>query len=198
MKVTSKVGPLRGGTPMVNLNTIIREHTQMPLKDLIPQGREIWVGFARAHFVECGCGKDFYRPNLVVIVKDPASNEDAKHHDMYRISHISSFTSLDVEAISWDPLRPLDLCVGTNAIIPNGISEWTAHNFKSTGKAWKVDDMLTLSLSVSDCTIDVVHVKGLLNTLMNLPDRLFNLPPSKEGQDSDSPADVATENALFP
>ncbi|GEQ68541.1 hypothetical protein JCM33374_g2209 [Metschnikowia sp. JCM 33374] len=33
---------------------------------------------------------------------------------------------------------------------------------------------------------------------MNLPDRLFNLPPSKEGQDSDSPADVATENALFP
>ncbi|KAM9926732.1 hypothetical protein OXX80_010503 [Metschnikowia pulcherrima] len=176
LRVTSKIGPLRGGTPMVSLNSVIGARFHHLLPEMIPEGREIWVGFARAHLWRCGCGNDFYRPNLVVLVKDTANGE--KSADSYRLSYISSFTPLGVDAIPWDPLRPLDICKGTNAVIPNGISQWDAHSVRESAGNWAADDTLSLALSVSDCTVDVVHVQGVLNTLLNMRGRLLTLPPA--------------------
>ncbi|OBA20388.1 hypothetical protein METBIDRAFT_43624 [Metschnikowia bicuspidata var. bicuspidata NRRL YB-4993] len=178
LKVSSQVGPLRGGTPMVSLRSVLGLGPAPQLAELIPPAREVWVGFARAHLHECGCGKDFYRPNLVVLTADVLAGGKPR----FRLSHLSSFTSLNVDVVPWDPRRPLDVCESTNAVIPNGISAWLVHGARQTSSGWEVDDLLSLSLSVSDCTVDIVHIHGLLGALVNLADPLPFLPPASDEQ----------------
>lgn len=178
LRVSSKIGPLRGGTQLLNVNEIIKTQTKIPIEDIIPQGREIWVGFARAHLVKCGCANDFYRPNLVVILKDTVVSED-KTKDVYELSYVSPFISLNVDIISWDSLRPYELCRGTNALIPNGISSWMVSSALKGKEKWKIEDYLTLAISVSDSTVDKVDIKGLLSSLVNIQsDPLFIRPNS--------------------
>lgn len=160
------VGLLRGGTQLINVRELITsEERKFPLFESllhnIPATRDIWVGFARAHLKNCGCGQDIYRPNMVVITKDD---------DKYKISHITSFVSLDIPLKGWDLDKPDDVCVAgqPNVLIPNGISSWS---FKQTpdGKSEiGATDYLTLSYSVSDFTVDIIHIKGLLTELLNL------------------------------
>lgn len=182
MKVSSNIGPLRGGTPLASLNDVLEQNPSLVPAHYLPAGREVWLGFARAHLYSCGCGKNFYRPNLVVLVKDTSDQGEGQGegqgNDVFTLTHISSFAPLEIEVIPWDPFRPLDLCDGTNAIIPNGISLWKAHSIKNMGDRWVARDELTLALSVSDCTVDVVHIRGLLDTLMNLRDNVLFLPPT--------------------
>ena len=64
----NKVGPLRG-TQLVNLRQVIPRSVY---HRLLPSHREIFIGFARTHLDNCGCGKVMYRPNLVILVKDTA------------------------------------------------------------------------------------------------------------------------------
>ncbi|EGV64492.1 mannosyltransferase protein [Yamadazyma tenuis] len=138
-----EVGPLRGGTEMLNIRDILHE-----VPDAL-QGREMWVGFPRAHIKDCGCGKDMYRPNLAVITKESDKS--------YKLTQLSSYTSLDIEVSGWT--NPKILCASRdpNALISNGISGWTYHNDV---------DYLTLSLSVADETNHLIHIKNLLNTLL--------------------------------
>lgn len=61
---TREVGPLRGGTLLVNVNELLNIHfDKFPkMRNVIsklPQTREIWIGFARAHLSDCGCIKHF-------------------------------------------------------------------------------------------------------------------------------------------
>lgn len=163
---SSKVGPLRGGTQLININQLIASSSSKEITDkLIPPGREIWIGFARAHLVKCGCGNDLYRPNLVVITKDTVT-VDGTSTDHYKVSHISGFMSLNVEIISWNPNRPYELCSGTNALIPNGISKWDLKvEMDQNGKVHFYDEV-HLAISVSDSTIDGISMKGLLNSLI--------------------------------
>ena len=137
------VGPLRGGTEMIN----IRQIAGAPAMDL--QDREIWVGFPRAHIKACGCGKDMYRPNLAVIVKEG---------DRYKLGQVSSFTSLDIEVTGWT--NPNILCASRdpNALISNGISSW---EFDA-----KENDYMTLTLSVADATNHMIVIKNLLSRLI--------------------------------
>lgn len=170
IKTSSGIGPLRGGTQMLNLRQVLREQKQRTrvLQKILPPNREIWVGFARAHLVSCGCGKDVYRPNLVVITKDKVPSEDGQQ-ELFKMSHISSFASLNVEIIPWDPLKPYQLCKGTNALIPNGISAWTVYS--PGGKDSDVDikdfnDDIAMMFSISDSTNFQVTVRGLLKALV--------------------------------
>lgn len=165
----TEVGPLRGGTEMVNINDIISEQTNFPVERLIKKGREIWVGFARAHFRDCGCGRAFYRPNIVVVTLDLITGEDNKVRQVFSLSHVSSFMDLDVDIITWSDEEP-NLCQGPNVLIPNGISHWKIGQIGKNEKrdAWLVDDMLTLSFSVSDITVSVLKIKGLLESLVKM------------------------------
>lgn len=66
-------GVLHGGTELININQLLHQYDYPELnsiKDLIPNGREYWVGFARASLKNCGCGSRMYRPNLIVLMKD--------------------------------------------------------------------------------------------------------------------------------
>lgn len=149
LRVTSSVGPLRGGTQLLNLNTIFQEKG---ITGLIPPKKEVWVGFARAHLTDCGCGSSFYRPNMVFIVHD-------LDKESFTLSHISSFMSLGVDIVSWNFNNPYELCTGTNVLIPNGIPTWTVQR---TDEGF--EDTVAVSVSVSDSTLDIVYLKNILSS----------------------------------
>lgn len=146
-----KVGPLRGGTEMVNINLLMQKsgkvHSSL-------ENKEAWIGFARAHIKKCGCNTGMYRPNLVVITKDINTGN-------YSIDLISSYTSLDMEMVGWNLEKPHETCGGKSVLIPNGISSWTIEDI---GNKW--NDHMTLSLSLSDATNDLIHIKGLLSSVL--------------------------------
>lgn len=187
LKITSKIGPLRGGTPLVSVNKILREYSADLEASLIPEGTEVWLSFARAHLGKCGCGSNFYRPNLAVLIKSavkvPGSDETK---DVFLLSYISSFVSLGIPIIPWDAFKPLDLCSGTNALIPNGISNWKLRTVTESDGVRRFDDVLTLSLSVSDSTVDIVHLKGLLDILANSGDKPFDLNHHSKATDGET------------
>lgn len=146
------VGALRGGTEMISLNEIALASSL----NLHPN-KEVWIGFARAHLVRCGCGKDMYRPNLALITRED---------NTFKISELSSFFSLDIEVSGWS--NPEVLChpKEPNALIPNGISNWDVSTVK-LGKTQVTEDYVTLSLSVADATVHTIQIKNLLQNILS-------------------------------
>jgi beta-1,2-mannosyltransferase len=153
MDKNSPVGELRGGTQMINVNDLLYSYS-----DSIPEAkklyesikdRQTWVGFARAHLKNCGCGSAMYRPNFVVMTH---------HLGKFSISSVSSFLSLNIPLLNWN--EDGGLCDGASVLIPNGIANWAVG-----GKDDIVDDILTLAYSVSDKTVEVIDIKGILKTI---------------------------------
>lgn len=140
-----EIGPFRGGTEMLHLRSIA------PQVDL--HGKDVWVGFARAHILQCGCGRKMYRPNLVVM---------AKENGNYNLTQIGAFTSFNVAVRGWGSDSDTSQCGARDAsvLLPNGISSW----FPS-GDGLE-EDVLTLSVSVADDTVEIVHVRGVLDSLI--------------------------------
>lgn len=164
---SESVGPLRGGTELISINSLIKD-SQLEIS--LPRNTQLWIGFARAHLKNCGCGKDIYRPNLVAISKDMITGR-------YKVDIVSSFASLDVPVIGWDLDKPQDTCVDgqPSVFIPNGISSWSLkpqdHGFS---------DYLTLSFSLSDATNDLIQLKNVLSSML----RIFKA--SKSGYDNNN------------
>ncbi|KAK6198192.1 uncharacterized protein RJT21DRAFT_55641 [Scheffersomyces amazonensis] len=186
---SARVGPLRGGTQLINLNELITSQSSIHLDTILPPSRQIWVGFARAHIDDCGCGANMYRPNMVILVKDKIKvteprlfgisniKEEYFYEEVYRLSHVSSSISFNIPLIGWDLFKPRIMCEGSSVLIPNGISGWTIKTIEHEDDAskWKFDDYLTLSLSVSDYTVHTINIKGLLREILQL-DTLFLSP----------------------
>ena len=151
------VGPLRGGTELFNINALVNDYA-MNKRINLPQDKQVFIGFARAHIKDCGCGQDIYRPNLVVVLKDKKTGD-------FKIDVISSFVSLDVQILGWDLNHPNDLCLPghPNILIPNGISSWSLKP-----EADSFTDYLTLTFSLTDATVDAIHIKGVLKSVINL------------------------------
>lgn len=165
-------GDLRGGTPFININALLEAQHPEVLYKAIPAGREVYVGIARAHLRNCGCGGSFYRPNLVVITKDQASyfNHDRSEDRtqlFYKISHVSSSMSLEITMDPWVPGEPKSMCQNVNALIPNGIGAWKIDSIEYVSGRWVVDDTMSLSVSVSDNSVDALNVRGVLNAVFN-------------------------------
>lgn len=185
------VGALRGGTQFVNVNLLLQEQTRLPLFQLLPPGREVFLSVARAHLSECGCGHKFYRPNLVVIIKDQATYslfEEGKLQEVtqyfFKVSHVSSFLSLNVPVEPWFLDQPNSFCTEVNAIIPNGISSWKIGSLEQIDGRWIATDEMALAFSVSDNSVDLLNIRGLLNLILNTPDKTLFLDPALLGTES--------------
>lgn len=159
------VGQLRGGTQLISINELFNSgrHKFPQLNSVlrnIPKTREMWIGFSRAHLKNCGCGQDIYRPNMVIITKD---------ENKYKISHITSFVSMDIPVIGWDLNKPNEVCIDgqPNVLIPNGISSWSFKKDENNQDLGAVD-YLTMSFSLADYTVGIIHLRGLLNDLFEL------------------------------
>ncbi|CUM66351.1 uncharacterized protein PRCAT00004014001 [Priceomyces carsonii] len=190
---SANIGPFRGGTQLVNVNELLARK-KIDVSRILPQDREIWVGFARAHLDKCGCGNNMYRPNLIVLVKDKVMVDNGKDdgedsllvRDIYKLSHVSSSISFEIPIIGWDLEHPDRLCAGSNVLLPNGISSLFIESvkFDSKNMKWKSQDFTTVTFSVSDFIVYKVNIRGLLNALFNMEDDSLFLPlVVKEEQD---------------
>lgn len=175
-----KVGPLRGGTELINLNALAEEN-DLTHYIKIPEGYEILFGFARAHLDNCGCGSNMYRPNLVVIIKDVRTKT-------YKIDLVSSFVSLDVNILGWDLDHPEILCKkgDSDALIPNGIGSLAVKRLQDS-----YEDYTSLVFSRSDATVDVIHMKGLFPAVLN------SIQITKNGYDNSNIACALRESKRF-
>lgn len=158
-----EVGELRGGTPLISINELLSK-LGIDTRSYIPFGREVWLGFARAHIDWCGCGPVMYRPNMVLVVKDEIPKElgYGQYDKVYKLSHVSSSISFDVDIIGWEADKPTKKCWFNNILIPNGISWWVA-NFDSE---LKIFDYMELTLSASDATVEKITIKNLLAVVL--------------------------------
>ncbi|KAI5958967.1 uncharacterized protein KGF55_005621 [Candida pseudojiufengensis] len=112
----NQVGPLRGGTQLININEILDLPIEYP--------KEIWIGVARAHLDNCGCGETMYRPNLVIISRDLNSKKEEGNNE-FQLTHVSSALTFNMFVFGWDIMIPEDSCGKLNILIPNGISVWS-------------------------------------------------------------------------
>lgn len=165
------VGALRGGSQLVNVNDVIIKAGGDVARTIIPKGRQVWIGFPRAHISNCGCVTAMYRPNLAIVVRD--ETPDGKR--VYKVSHVSSSIDFDLPVFGWDLSRPKEVCLGPNVLLSNGISLWNVESFKKIKGKLITKDYMTLMLSIGDYTIHTLHVEGLLDIVLNLDGpSLFN------------------------
>ncbi|KAM9935044.1 hypothetical protein OXX80_005381 [Metschnikowia pulcherrima] len=108
--------------------------------------QEVFAGLARAHLIQCGCAIHFYRPNLVVL---------ARNGRKWMLSHVSSSVDLGMDVSPWYPGG--GVCDAVNAMIPNGIESWDLEN-----------DIMSVYASVSDVTLERVHLHGVMNALNSM------------------------------
>lgn len=134
----AEVGPLRGGTELLRVDAVSSADS------------ETWLGFARAHLFACGCGKDMYRPNLVVI---------KRNRTQWLLTHLSSYISFDIPIDGWQDASIRCAPRDPSALIPNGISMWLTH---------ANHDYMTMTLSVADNTVHLLHLRDVLKSLVSV------------------------------
>lgn len=206
------VGPLRGGTQLVNLpfDNLMPDHILDKYR--LPKNRNVYIGWARAHLNKCGCGESMYRPNMIILVEDYNPEEDRFY---YKLSDISEYVDFNAYVPPWTipkkdengnlvELSEAKDCDGRNVLIPNSIAYWEIESvIKDTtlylrkffdriptdeqiidANAHKVikyaprdsidirlsfNDYMGVTLSAADSDVSIVHIKGLLNYILNLP-----------------------------
>ncbi|KAI5961656.1 uncharacterized protein KGF55_003973 [Candida pseudojiufengensis] len=180
-----KWGPLRGGTQLININEILNLPASYP--------KEIWVGIARCHLNNCGCGRTMYRPNLVIITKEI---DQQTREIFYKITHVSSALTFDLYVFGWDLMYPENVCIRENILIPNGISLWSIEKFKEINfneEEYNLleengipdisniinnikEDYMTITLTIADYTNFRLNIKGLLKDMINW--KIFEITPT--------------------
>lgn len=141
----NKDGSLRGGTQFV------------PLPDVIPgiKGKNIWVSFAKTHNKKCGCGPNFYRAVLVVMIEQDG---------VYHLELIAPGIDFGFEPLNFDMTGTS--CKGKNIITPNSIVSWfVASQDESTHS---FEDYLTLTVSEADAVTKRIVVNGVLDYILNI------------------------------
>lgn len=136
-------GGMRGGTQYVKLPGVLPEL----------EGKHIWLGFPKLHISGCGCGGQFYRPMLSILVESNGV--------YYQELMVPAFT-FDYDVLSWS-LEGTQ-CKGTNIMSPNSIAYWevVGQNLK-TGY---YEDYLGLTVSEADYTTRIMELRGVLNYVL--------------------------------
>lgn len=156
-----RFGDLRGGTSFISLNALLKDKVSEKITELLPSNREVFVGLMRAHLKNCGCGGDFYRPNLVTIV-----SEETEQGRDFHIAQVSSSISFGITMDPWDLTYEGNLCGKINPLIPNGLGRWNFDTIENIENQWSTDDRLTLFISIMDKSVERIDIKGLLQAIL--------------------------------
>ncbi|KIW12575.1 hypothetical protein PV08_09852 [Exophiala spinifera] len=133
-------GSLRGGTNFV----------PVPIPESMGLDRKlrVYAAFPRTN-IEGHCGGSFYRPEFVILV-----NIGSHFHLAFASESLDFGTSL-VELGPQD-----DRCHKGRILIPMSIAQWdTTHR----------QDIMTVTFSIDDATVQVARVQGLLKYILHLP-----------------------------
>ncbi|KAL6450722.1 BMT7 Beta-mannosyltransferase 7 [Candida maltosa Xu316] len=189
------IGDLRGGTQLLPLpiDDFLPDSMKPYFKSL--ENRKVYIGWAREHLNQCGCADAMYRPNMITLIED----YDPKHNKYYyKIGDVSSYFDFNSVITPWIVLEADDdgniteskhLCIGRNVLVPNSIAYWDIESViyddvsytrdKLTGLGKFPDgttkdsfffvDHMGITLSSGDRDVRIVHLRGFLNYLFQLP-----------------------------
>lgn len=145
-----EAGSLRGGTNFVPV--------PIPSSMNVDRRVQVYVGFPQTN-IEKVCDGSFYRPGLAVLINIGKQ---------FQLAYASE--SLDFGS-AFAPLGPEDdPCDQSRVLIPNSISRW------DTGSG---RDVMSLTLSANEETVQVARLHGLLSLIQSLPQ--FKTLLRKEG-----------------
>ena len=164
------ISQLRGGTQFMSITQFLDENLEnnyssmRKIKKSIwanfskqlakSQVDEVWIGVPRTALRRCGCGEKLYRPHIVTL---------ARVKNTFALTQVSSSTDFDIDVLSWSGDAD-HKCVGNNLILPNGISHWQVDYDGSIAQ----EDVLTLSFSRADITVDIIYIRGVLKNILPL------------------------------
>ena len=138
-------GILRGGTQYV------------PLPNILPklENTNIWVGFAKGHVENCGCGARFYRPTLTVLVET---------NGIYHLELVVPNIDFGKAVLGWN-LKDTS-CNWYNVLSPSSISNWVIVDQDPITKQF--EDYMTVTFSEADAISGRVTIRGLLNYILQV------------------------------
>ncbi|KAI1619615.1 hypothetical protein EDD37DRAFT_642647 [Exophiala viscosa] len=132
-------GQLHGGTNFVSV----------PFDILQNPGIQLYVGFPRTSLIS-GCESRTYRPELMVLSSTGSSQ--------FHIAYTSD--ALDFGAAILTPAARADPCGEGHILIANSISHWNRS---------AAQDIMTITFSVMDVTVQVARLEGLGALVQSLP-----------------------------
>ncbi|CCH60514.1 hypothetical protein TBLA_0C07230 [Henningerozyma blattae CBS 6284] len=138
-------GGMRGGTQIVQLPSIIPKVT----------GKQMWLGIAKSHIENCGCGRHFYRPMLSLFVES---------NGIYHQELIVPSMDLNSEILNWK--EDGKACDYKNVMSPNSIAAWEV--LGQDPKTKKFDDYLVFTYSESDILSKVITIRGILDYILRV------------------------------
>lgn len=139
------IGALRGGSQLIPLPVSDFLPAQIKEKFSLPANRQIYLGWARAHLNNCGCGESMYRPNMIILVEDYDPLNDKFYYKLGDVSEYFDFNAyvppwviprLDTKGniiVGAEPKR----CEGRNVLIPNSIAYWDIGSIVKDGILYK-------------------------------------------------------------
>ncbi|ODV64112.1 glycosyltransferase family 91 protein [Ascoidea rubescens DSM 1968] len=157
---------IESGTSLVELKVPKKAFTHLEL-DMrkIEQNLNkytIWVGFSKTHLYDCGCSSQTYRPSLTVLFKERGTSN-------YKTELFSSSIDFNLNVASWDATSNQS-CEGPfNLLVPNSISYWDAKEDINANGEYEYEDYMAVAISEADSNNIVVHLKGILKYLLQLP-----------------------------
>lgn len=134
---------------------------------------QMWVGFAKSHIDDCGCGHMLYRPTLVVLVKQDNS---------FRLDIMSDCIDFGKNVMAWNDHSSTYCDDGNSVFNPNEISFWhIQEDWELQDDAIKAGladdampfykDYMALTLSEADENVQVVFLKNVLNYILGAYER---------------------------
>lgn len=138
---------LGGGSSLFQVpNNII---DQLPISF---QTYKFWVLFSRTHLKKCGCGKTFYRPNIVLL---------SEFNNVFQILSVSFSLSFNMVVKSYKG-ETYESCSGKKSVLlVNGISKWES---RMNGQ----EDLLTIQLSQADLSTEMIEIKNFGNYILQI------------------------------
>ncbi|EXJ86729.1 hypothetical protein A1O3_03683 [Capronia epimyces CBS 606.96] len=133
-------GSLRGGTNFVPV--------PLPASMHVDPKVQVYAAFPRTN-IERHCDGSFYRPEFVVMIKI---------EDQFHLAFASESLDFGNAIIELGPDD--DRCGKGRILIPNSVAQWDTNDGQ---------DVMSVTFSVNDETVQVARVQGLLTFVRNLP-----------------------------
>ncbi|QPG73626.1 hypothetical protein FOA43_000938 [Brettanomyces nanus] len=162
-----KLTSIRGGTSLIPIPRYVVQ--RLLRRDGILDSDyplQMWLGFVKTHINDCGCGHMFYRPHLMVMVKQEHS---------FRVDLLSDSMDFGKDVMSFDDHSSVYCDDGNNVLNPNEIAFWDiSYERPNEDSVFDLeskllpyyDDYLALTISEADENVQVIFLKNVLNYII--------------------------------
>ncbi|KAK6459687.1 uncharacterized protein RJT20DRAFT_125036 [Scheffersomyces xylosifermentans] len=151
----NEVGALRGGSNLVQIPENV-----LPLH--LAKTRKYWFGFGRSHSGECGCAREVFRPNGVLISRPIDKEGD------FSFDYVTTLLDFNIQPELWIVIKSDNACDNARSVLtPGSLASWdfvdkSDFSFGARG----VEDVMAITLSEADNMVKVVQVRGFLNHIL--------------------------------